>query len=66
VLIKANDNEVEIELVGDIATMIELTIPTQAAKNAALSADLRRSVKVVAGVTTEQEKKTHRNHVFFS
>jgi hypothetical protein len=49
----ANESEVEIELVGDIATMVELTIPKKAVKEATLCPELRRSVKVVAGVGFE-------------
>jgi hypothetical protein len=41
------------ELVGDIASMVELAILKKAGKGAVLCPALRRSVKVVAGVGFE-------------
>jgi site-specific DNA recombinase len=45
VLIRASKGELEIELVGDIASMVEITLPTRTAQEAALGSSLRRSVK---------------------
>jgi hypothetical protein len=49
---RRSNEELEIELVGDIASMVELTLPTKASKEAP---SLRRSVKVVAGALNHRE-----------
>jgi site-specific DNA recombinase len=53
VLIRTSKGELEVELVGDIAAMVELSLPSKTTKEAALPPSLRRSVKVVAGVGFE-------------
>ena len=52
VLLHLGEHGIEFELVGDIAAMVEITLPkdgTAARDGAAVSETFRRSVKVVAG-----------------